>query len=84
MFCSTLYLCHLGEMAGAVVIADLGCFGVCCAGAVLMGQIMLPLGLMDPALAHAVKVEGEYKLWCLPAPLSQRESQQFPHCLLEF
>ena len=71
-------------MAGAVVIADLGCFGVCRAGAVLVGHIVLELGLLDPAHVHAVKVEGEYKLWCSPAPLSQRQFQQFPHCLIEF
>lgn len=80
VFSGALYLHYLGEMAGAVVIGDLGYLGVCCAGAVLVGQILLPPGLLDLTLVHAVKVEAEYKLWCLPTLCPSSSS----HCLIEF
>lgn len=39
VFWGVLLLCHLGEMVGVVVSADLGCPSVCHAGATLVGQL---------------------------------------------
>ena len=36
-----LHLCHLNEMAGAIVSADQGCAGVCCTEATLVGGLGL-------------------------------------------
>lgn len=55
------------------MIADLGCFGVCHARAVLVGHIVLELGLLDLALVHAVKVEGNINCGARQ-PLRPRDS----------